>query len=152
MEKADDCKSPCDLQLYASLHPPSAQGFLSCCWVFLDPQDSLPRQPHLLADLRCACPIGQHLQHQLKRLSIIAGLLASVLRSIHLSGLYTSPLSLFRCLSLCACAVAAMNAMRASLTASCIGSVVPPSKVILLITVLMTTPFRMKWRIVSVTS
>jgi hypothetical protein len=52
-----------------------------------------------------------------------------------------------------ACAsVAAMNAISASRTAYCMGSLVAPSNVKLLITVRITTPRRMKCRMVSHTS
>ena len=54
--------------------------------------------------------------------------------------------------SACACAVAAMKPISASLTASCMGSVVAPSKVSPLMTVRTMTPRRMNSRMVSVTS
>jgi hypothetical protein len=52
----------------------------------------------------------------------------------------------------CTCAVAAMNAIRLSLTAFWMGSLVEPSKVKPLIIVLMMTPRFMNFWIVSTTS
>ena len=61
-------------------------------------------------------------------------------------------LGLSRGLPACASAVAAMKAIRASLTAFCMGSLVAPSKTSPLMTVRTITPRTMKARMVSVTS